>query len=51
MRVVAYDVNIVRDGDYEERVYKYNSDGHCEVVQIDLKVAFEVVGLPRSEQR
>jgi hypothetical protein len=36
-----HDVNIVRDGDYEERVYKYKSDGHCEVVQIDLKVAFE----------
>eukprot|EP00550_Attheya_septentrionalis_P013314 CAMPEP_0198304384 /NCGR_PEP_ID=MMETSP1449-20131203/57372_1 /TAXON_ID=420275 /ORGANISM="Attheya septentrionalis, Strain CCMP2084" /LENGTH=286 /DNA_ID=CAMNT_0044006905 /DNA_START=238 /DNA_END=1095 /DNA_ORIENTATION=- len=40
MRVVGYDVNIMRDDDYEKRVYEYNSDGHCEVVQIDLKVAF-----------
>jgi hypothetical protein len=40
MRVVGYGVNIVRDGDYEKRVYEYNSDGRCEVVQIDLKVAF-----------
>jgi hypothetical protein len=40
MRVVGYDVNIMRDYDYEKRVYEYNSDGHCEVVQIDLKVAF-----------
>jgi hypothetical protein len=40
MRVVGYDVNIVRDDDYEKRVYEYNSDGRCEVVQIDLKVAF-----------
>eukprot|EP00978_Attheya_sp_CCMP212_P002330 scaffold4829_cov64-Attheya_sp.AAC.1 len=40
MRVVGYDVTIRRDDDYEKRVYQYNSDGHCEVVQIDLKVAF-----------
>jgi hypothetical protein len=40
MRVVGYDVNIVRDDDYEKLVYEYNSDGRCEVVQIDLKVAF-----------
>jgi hypothetical protein len=40
MRVVGYDVNIARDDDYEKRVYQYNDDGRCEVVQIDLKVAF-----------
>jgi hypothetical protein len=40
MRVIGYDVNITRDGVYEEQVYEYNSDGRCEVVQIDLKVAF-----------
>ena len=40
MRVIGYDVNIMRDGDYEKRVYEYNDDGHCEKVQIDLKVAF-----------
>jgi hypothetical protein len=40
MRVVGYDVHIVRDDDFEKRVYEYNSDGRCEVVQIDLKVAF-----------
>jgi hypothetical protein len=40
MRVVGYDVNIMRDDDYEKRVYEYNSDGRCEVVEIDLRVAF-----------
>lgn len=40
MRVVGYDVNIVRDYDYEKRLYEYNPDGRCEVVQINLNVAF-----------
>jgi hypothetical protein len=40
MRVVGYDVNIKKNNDFEKRVYEYNSFGCCEVVQIDLKVAF-----------
>jgi hypothetical protein len=40
MRVVGYDVTIVKDDDYKKHVFEYNSDGRCEEVQIDLKVAF-----------